>query len=57
MEVLSALLSAQQRLGREFTREEFTKGEIGQYMIPADFETDTTVSLIYYATHRPAVTC
>ena len=44
MEVLAALQHAQSRLQREFTKEEFAEGSVGQLMIPADFDFDSNVS-------------
>ena len=37
MEVLSAIHRAQERLGREFTREEFTARQIGALIDPQRF--------------------
>ena len=44
MEVLSAIHRAQERLGCEFTREEFTAGQIGALMISSDFNDKVLVS-------------
>ena len=44
MEVLSALQHAELRLGREFTKEVFLAGSVGQHMIPEDFDHEQTVS-------------
>ena len=44
MEVLAVLQHAQHRLGREFTKEEFLAGTVGQHMIPEDFWPEETVS-------------
>ena len=46
MEVLAAIQHAQMRLGRDFTREEFTKGTVGEHMISEDFDFEVTVSFI-----------
>ena len=47
MEVLTAIQHAQMRLGRDFTREEFTKGTVGKHMISEDFDFEVTVSFIF----------
>ena len=39
MEVLSALIQAQCRIGREFSAEEFKSGSVGQHLKPEDFKT------------------
>ena len=44
MEVLSAIHGAQERLRREFTRKEFTAGQIRALMIPSDFNDKVSVS-------------
>ena len=44
MEVLTALQHAELRLGREFTKDEFVQGLVGQHMIPEDFNPDVTLS-------------
>ena len=46
MEVLAAIQHAQMRLGRDFTREEFMKGTVGEHMISEDFDFEVTVSFI-----------
>ena len=46
MEVLATIQHAQMRLGRDFTREEFTKGTVGEHMISEDFDFKVTVSFI-----------
>ena len=46
MEVLAAIQQAQMRLGWDFTREEFTKGTVGEHMISEDFDFEVTVSFI-----------
>ena len=43
MEVLSALQHAEFRLGREFTKEEFIAGTVGQHMLPEDFDQEQIV--------------
>ena len=43
MEVLAAIQHAQARLQREFTKEEFVEGTVGQLMVPSDFDFDTNV--------------
>ena len=48
MEVLAALQHAQLRLGRDFTREEFVEGKVGNFMLPEDFKPEETVSNITY---------
>ena len=45
MEVLSALLHAQKRLGREFTKEEFKSGTVGSFMLLEDFKPKESVSI------------
>ena len=45
MEVLSALQHAEYRLGREFMKEEFLAGTVGQHMLPEDFNQEQTVSI------------
>ena len=45
MEVLSALQYTELRLGREFMKEEFVAGTVGQHMLPEDFDQEQTVSL------------
>ena len=44
MEVLTALQHAELHLGREFTKDEFVQGQVGQFMIPEDFDPKITVS-------------
>ena len=44
MEVLSALQHAELRLGHQFTKEEFVAGQVGNHMIPEDFDQEKTVS-------------
>ena len=44
MEVLSALIQAQQRLGRDFTKEEFKSGTVGTLLIAEDFKPAAPVS-------------
>ena len=44
MEVLTALQHAELCLGREFTKDEFVQGQVGQFMIPEDFDPEITVS-------------
>ena len=46
MEVLSALLHAQKRLGCDFTKEEFKSGTVGLLMLPEDFKPKESVSSI-----------
>ena len=44
MEVLSALQHVEFHLGREFTKEEFVKGQVGKHMVSEDFDQQLTVS-------------
>ena len=46
MEVLSTLQHAEHRLGREFTKEEFANGTVGQHMLPEDFDQEKVVSKV-----------
>ena len=52
MEVLATLQHAQLRLGRDFTREEFVEGKVGNFMLPEDFKPEETVSNITYTPIR-----
>ena len=45
-EVLTAIKHAQHCLGRKFTPEEIESGEFSGLMIDADFDFETTVSLL-----------
>ena len=47
-EVLTAINHAQHRLGRKFTSEEIESGGLSGLMIDADFDFETTVSLLRY---------
>ena len=52
MEVLSALQHAEYRLRREFMKEEFLAGTVGQHMLPKDFDQEQTMSIeICVVTH------
>ena len=55
MEVLAALQHAQHCIGREFTKDEFLQGTVGQHMIPEDFRPEEMVSTMsaYSPDHRP----
>ena len=55
LEVLSALQHAELRLGRQFTRDEFIKGEVGKHMVPEDFDHEVTVSKNMVSHYSPAV--
>ena len=55
MEVLTALIHAQGRLGREFTPNEFKAGSVGQHLKPEDFKTSdqviTTIPFYLHCSH------
>ena len=45
MEVLKALINAQQCLGHEFSKEKFKEGSIGNLLLPEDFKFTKSVSM------------
>ena len=53
MEVLTALIHAQCRLGREFTPKEFKAGSVGQHLKLEDFKTpDQVIQIISFYLHH-----
>ena len=48
MEVLEALINAQQCLGCEFLKEEFKEGSINNLLLPKDFKFTKSVSMQNY---------
>ena len=55
LEVLTALQHAESRLGREFTKEEFVAGTVGQHMLPEDFDEELTISKIVRQFNLPSI--